>query len=271
MKKPFEWEEHPDKLVLHEFVPNGRTLEKGGNTRINHDSDDCSGDSTSLKIARRPDGKIVAYCFRCKRTGIFRGDMERELPRKMNGTYLSGVSYTAPSEREKFVLPGDMTYNFEAWPVQAKMFLKRAHLGQKDVTDWSIGFSPSLRKVVVPLYKKSTNTNLIDGLIGYQLRRVFDTDLSPKYLTRKNEEEYYELSRTNDDLLCIVEDKLSFIRCSEHVSTMCLFGTSLSAPMLGRISDNVGRKPILLLSILISTASFLLFFTSQLFPCTPSL
>jgi len=31
------------------------------------------------------------------------------------------------------------------------------------------------------------------------------------------------------------------------------------APILGRISDNVGRRPILLLSILASTASFILF------------
>ncbi|MDH5462135.1 MAG: MFS transporter [Candidatus Bathyarchaeota archaeon] len=31
------------------------------------------------------------------------------------------------------------------------------------------------------------------------------------------------------------------------------------SPMLGRLSDNVGRKPVLLLSILISSASFLLF------------
>jgi len=38
------------------------------------------------------------------------------------------------------------------------------------------------------------------------------------------------------------------------------------SPILGRVSDNVGRRPLLLLSILISTASFVLFALANSFP-----
>jgi MFS family permease len=39
------------------------------------------------------------------------------------------------------------------------------------------------------------------------------------------------------------------------------------SPILGRISDNVGRKPVLLISILTSVASFLLFALATSFSC----
>ena len=232
--KAFEWEEHPDRLGFKEFVPYGRTLLKGGFMRMNHTSSDCSGESASLIIRKHEDGWITGYCHRCKRKGTFTKDAERQLPVKVGSMYYSKIAWKQPSDNQPLSLPTDLTVAWSHWPLEAKLFCKKARITETDCDTFEIGWSPSLNKVVLPLYQPTDKGKV---LVGYQLRRVLQRDKGPKYLTRKSVKHYYKHFKTDSRVCCIVEDFLSGIRVGKYVSALCLYGTTLTPAMIMELSN----------------------------------
>lgn len=229
-QKPFlEWDEHPTQLEFKDFVPIGRLIALGTKTRINHNSKYCQGESKSLQIRRLRNGVIGAKCFRCGRYGVFKKDKEAVLPKKVDGRWFKDISYDEV-QNKPLALPKDLELEWDKWPVEAKSFLRHARLDEVDTFIRNIGYSPSLEKVVLPLYNNGRN------LIGYQLRRIFKEDTAPKYTTRKNAKDYFSFSHKTDNVCVVVEDYLSFIRCSKYVSTVCLFGTSMSHSVVKKLS-----------------------------------
>jgi hypothetical protein len=233
VKKParLKWDIHPTRLNWKEFVPQARGLDVGKSLRVNHNTEECSGESDCLVIRKMWTGILTGYCHRCHRKGVWRGDQERVMPVKKEGRFVKNISFNDFDMDKPLELPPDLTVAWSEWPVAARLFMRRAHLTETDSDIHNIGWSPSLGKVVMPLYDEEEDVNK-RRLLGYQLRRVLDNDKSPKYLTRKVVKNYYKHFRKTEDFCCIVEDYLSGIRVSKFVSSLCLFGTTITPAMM---------------------------------------
>lgn len=234
----YEWEDHPTRLSWKDFVPAGRQIEKGTKIRVNHNTKYCNGESNCLQIRRLRNGVIGAKCFRCGRWGTYKHDKDVDLPVNVNGRWFKNILYEGVTNEEIF-LPLDLELKWDNWPVEARSFLRHARIDEVVSFVRNIGYSPSLGKVILPLYEYSDDKNqqiIGSKLIGYQLRRVFKDDKAPKYTTRKSVKNYFAHSHKTDSVCVVVEDYLSFIRCSKFVSTVCLFGTSMSHAVVKALS-----------------------------------
>ena len=225
MNPSLKWDPHPTRLNFKEFVPIGKSLGRGGSIRINHDSSECRGESDSLIITHRPNGVIVGYCHRCGRGGTYKKFLERQLPKRVDGQFFKDVVHIPLTNSKDLSLPRDVTMAWSRWPIEAKMFFKKAYLTENDCDIYEFTYSHSLRKVVLPLYEETTKGK---KLVGYQLRRIFKDDNSPKYTTRKNVKNYFKHIRQSKRVCCVVEDYLSGVRVGNHVSSLILFGTVLT-------------------------------------------
>ena len=220
----FNSSERKESLLYKEFVPYTHTIALGNKIRVNHDTDSCRGESKSMLIHKHRTGVITAYCYRCGKFGKFSKDKEVNLPSRITGKWCTNVIFDQVGDQD-LKLPRDTQFFVKDWPVQAKTYFKKARMTTEQCEFWRMGYSPSLRKVVIPVYRNGV-------LIGYQLRRIFDEDPSPKYITRRTTKEFYKLFPKTGNTCVLVEDMLSAIRVSKFTTALCMFGTEVSHAMV---------------------------------------
>ena len=81
-------------------------------------------------------------------------------------------------------------------------------------------------------------------LVFYQLRKISERDLGPKYLAPAVDKATLTYAKSPESshgqvhgVVVVVEDILSTIRVGEHVHTVCLLGTSLSDAQAAYLSQ----------------------------------
>ena len=207
------------RLQPHEFM-NHAPDEAGTKVRVNHNSPNCRGNSTSMVIERKNDGTISAKCFRCGRYGR---DKDGNKPSMFN----------APKNIDRSTnLPNDLEYEWCEWGVHATTYVNKFGFSEADTTLAGIGWSPRLRRLIIPVSNRTAEN------AGW-IAKSFDQQ--PRYYTRTNTPENMYWQRENTDngepnSVLVVEDVLSALRGSEGISSFALLGTSLTNRMVRELS-----------------------------------
>lgn len=188
-----------------------------------------------LYIKRTVDGYLY-NCFHCGKSGGVRADSvegDRVRVRPTRSSYTPSPSHTR--------LPADCTHTWGEWHPRARGWVGR-YITKQEVTDHGLLYSPSLRRVVLPVHDSA-------GLVGYQTRKLFDDDRGGKYLTFSRRPQDFHLvcdGGKHNTTVVIVEDYLSAIKCSRYAASAALFGVSLKDSMLARLARTYANYLIFL-------------------------
>jgi hypothetical protein len=128
-------------------------------------------------------------------------------------------------------LPDDFQHSI---PQEPKDWLKSYEITDKEIVEHRIGWSSQYRGLIFPAF------DLYGNLLLYQRRRWpekdFHTEGRPELvdfiLGDKQESSGIESGRT----LCAVEDFVSTIKVARYTPTLCLWGSTLSASRIRRLS-----------------------------------
>lgn len=155
--------------------------------RVNHEGCTAGEDNRErLYIKRTEDGiTILAYCHNCGLSGFYiEGFTNVTTLRKSGSSFgarsLGGMGLSNDTSfKETLKLPDGLLTSTSHWPDTAcKIFRNMGGISSSVLRDYTISYDPRLRRLVYPLWTSA-------GLQGYQLRRVFDDDEYPKYLTER--------------------------------------------------------------------------------------
>lgn len=134
-------------------------------------------------------------------------------------------------------LPEDATKTID---FTALNWLSQYDITREEVIKHDLRWSPSRRWLVFPI-KGEGHT-----LLAYQARN-FNEGLVPKWLTFGDISETVHLLGLQNDPKCgilLVEDIVSAIKCSRHITTMPLFGSNLGLKTALRIK-NLTKKALI--------------------------
>ena len=194
-------------------------LAAGQKVRTNHNSVDCAGGSNSMLVERKDDNSISIHCFRCGGSGWFG-----------NRASISSLKARAAGKHAvqvcdgKYQLPADCTGEQEHWPPQARVFIRKAKLTDKEVAKYEITYSPHMGRVIIPVGVNRSGANV--SVDSYQARKVLPGDTGPKYLTYCNWPVPYYLPLAGETLV-FTEDALSAIRVGRFLPAIALLGVKL--------------------------------------------
>ena len=198
-----------------------------GSIRINHEDDHCSGSSKSLKIERKEDGTISAYCFRCGKRGFHTTDFSRvQAARKVSGFHV-GRDATARRGNDK---PRDATQATSTWPLPAISWLKQWGLTRDETTQNRIAYSPHFNRITFDISWDGEYN-------GYVARRVDPAGNGPKWLQFASTPYYQRCSEEGSDVLVLVEDVISAIRVARVADVIALLTTTLNDDTLAKIAN----------------------------------
>ena len=200
---------------------NHAPAEAGVKVRMNHASPHCSGNSKSMVVERKNDGTVSAKCFRCGQWG------------SDSKTYKPSM-FSAPENKIRSKdMPSDLTYKWSEWSVKATTYINKFGFTETDTTDAGIGWSKSLKRLVIPVKNRSTS------FAGWIAKSWED---NPRYYTATHIPEmmYYQVDKGGESVL-IVEDTLSAIRggqlrSSLQLSSFALLGTTMTNKMFRELS-----------------------------------
>jgi hypothetical protein len=208
-------------LDKEDYLPYAENLDTGEWIRINHDTDDCSGDSQSLKIERKDNGNVTAKCFRCGKFGSYNKDVIRS----------KKVKTELRSNTGSYTLPNDSSWDYGEWHPKVRLRLRGYGIKDEDCKRFKIGYSASLNRLILPVFDE-------DGLAFYQTKKCFEDDEnSSKYTTYRNRDKELIINPDSSETLVIVEDLFSGIRCGKILPTLVLFGNSISDLQLNKIKE----------------------------------
>lgn len=204
----------------------------GQQVRINHDACPAGADRRARLYVKNDGSATMAYCHNCGGHAVRRthGTKTRhvDLIKKLLAREEAAAVLTDEVE-----LPGDTTLQPHQFSDKAKAWLYGYNLTDKDIQDYSIGYSPSWGRVILPVYE--------DGkLIFWQGRRV-DSDSGEKYISvRSAKKPLFTAMPTDTSALwngtMIVEDMLSAIRCAMFGwPALALLGTSEPDDIVARL------------------------------------
>lgn len=214
------------QLRYTEFLDIGKTLDVGEVTRVNHDTDDCYGDSNSLLIERKDDGTISAKCFRCGKYGRYSKDVLRR-------TRSEGKAEGAIPERKSlggfrgkhWTIPKDAVNSVTDWPIHAYHWVRQYGITDDEIREHQIVYSDRLGRVILPVFDN-------EGLAFFQTRKIHDSDTKPKYLTYRNRNSFKVIMKAGSVIpspaIVLTEDLLSAIKCGRIIDSSPLFGTDIS-------------------------------------------
>ncbi len=132
----------------------------------------------------------------------------------------------APGEHEqayvdKIELPPDTTSEI---PPAGLAWLYKAGLEDIDIKRFNFGFSPTLQRVILPVYKRVAQGN--NKLVYYQARYLQKpSEKHPKYINvraKSRENIYFHADHLQEETVVLVEDILSAIRVGNHLPTLGL-------------------------------------------------
>lgn len=228
-----------ERLNWNDFVPHAPS-ENGEQIHINHDNCPAGQDTRQrLYIKRTDDGqRILAYCHNCSQSGSYRDNSFTNFSYgKRNHTTVAGTSSVCQHSSKGKYLPRDAETTIGEWPPQARLWIKRYGITQKEVNDNGLFYSSSYKRVGLPTW---VNGNLA----GVQYRRVFEEDRRPKYFGYGSAVatiHHTHSNHNNPTTIIIVEDKLSAIKCSRIVDACCLNGADLDDKIFLEIYRNYSK------------------------------
>jgi len=213
-------------LRTEEYMPYAPD-EIGQRVRVNHNSSDCAGDSSSMVVERKRDG-VYAKCFRC---GCFGSNREG----RVRGFFdAKKAESDVDVKHGAITMPYDSQGDTREWPSKARVWIRRARVTDDEVKRYGISYSARLGRIVLPVYD--------DGnMVGYQARKIHESDVGPKYYTRTSEPERMVFTVDNSnhpDTIVLCEDVLSAIRVGRFVSAGAILGTSTSNYSLSLLTQD---------------------------------
>jgi len=187
-------------LQFKEFVP--RAPDRGF-IRVEHGFG-CQGTSQALRIERKSDGGIKAYCFRCNESGSYSSKKTRLANLKKQ----FGTQVITRTEDKVFKMPAKLISDPKDFSLEALQWLNKYKITATEIHEHSILFNPSINRLVLPVYK--------DGELVLFMYRQLVEDGYPKYIVyqRDHKDSCGKLIDTGTNNVVIVEDMLSAIKCS---------------------------------------------------------
>ena len=230
-------------IPKEDYVDDAPTTELESPVNINHDSCKAGRDyKQRLYIWRKADGSVSSYCHHCGGSGYIKSGSTRNLYKLRKGSgVLRSMSTTASPEAK---LPFDYTQDLTKWSIPAKAWVFAGGLSALDIKRHKLGYSASLDRVVLPVYERISPI-----LNGWQGRELIKGG-TLKYITHKRRGIdlcfYSTCVKGKSDTVCIVEDVLSAIRCSEFVDGVAVLGTRYSNELIFNLTDGYSHVIIYL-------------------------
>ena len=211
-------------LKFSEFID--EAPESPGSVRINHDSDDCTGSSKSLKIERKEDGSIHAHCFRCGRSGLHRNKYQRVAQARADTRYTPSSFQTHSTN-----FPRDGTGDTSSWPAYARNWIKQWGITNEEIRENLICYSPHYDRLCFRVEFKGSYA-------GYCSRAVNPTDNRPKWLRFTDGNPWFKQHRDQDErsVLVLVEDIVSAIKVFRVADACALLTTSINTSTMSDIA-----------------------------------
>lgn len=208
---------------MQEWLKIAQNLPLGHKTRIKCPT--CGTDDNSM-IINHGLKAYNTYCFRCGEN-LFEMKGEQSLAELKRIKELNHNAYT--QKLSALELPSDYTTEI---PLQGRLWLYKGGITETVWKEYSIGYSASLCRVVLPIYSPKNE------LIWYQCRAVFNRQ-HPKYMQPKNTRKtilFKSISNSDCTRAIIVEDILSAIRVGKHSQTYSLLGTKITTAQANYLS-----------------------------------
>ena len=197
-------------ITVPDWVQIAKDLPVRHSTRYVHE---CSI-TTDAIITNRGNGYTL-YCFKCGHTD-YRSNGIRTLTELADIRKLNELA----QETQNIELPDDTTSNI---PLEYKSWLYKASLSNHTIMEAGIGWSPSLHRIVLPLYGSDNNLQYWQG------RAVIPNQV-PKYINPPYDKTrlIYTATNGNRDRVIVTEDILSAIRVGNHLPAVSIMGTATS-------------------------------------------
>ncbi len=174
-----------------------------------------------LYVTLKDSGEVLAYCHHCGARGRFSMDVSKYAVSPRTPTYAgSGV--------KKVTLPYDLVEDFTKFPSNVQGWITKYGITPREAEQASIGYSPSLDRVILPCYYKGE-------LEGFEARSI--TGAEPKSLHYGSRLQQAWPHLTNEKSICLVEDYLSGIKVNRFVNTHVNFGTHLTNDKVKRLKE----------------------------------
>ena len=176
--------------------------------------DSGCGNSASQLVSHSQNG-YSRHCFRCGEH-----EFKPHGQRRLSDLIRHQLEYKMINDKV-VALPDDYTLDV---PQHAMMWYVKVGISPDLARDHGIGYSPSLDRVVLPVYNRATGT-----LDAVQMRSV-DKNRKPKYLNPQGANVSRALFEVGESkgAVVVVEDILSAIKVGRVVPTASILGTSLT-------------------------------------------
>jgi DNA primase len=171
-------------------------VREGETVHIHHCKE--GNNNNRLYITNKGDCYLF-YCHHCGKSGKLTNKFSRVEKKKEK-----------PKEKvtHSVFLPTDLEYDPLKWPVEARLWPLKASLSNDQIKGAMMGWSPSKRRVYVPI-------NFAGEYRGYVARRIDDDD-SPKYITKikdgDKENFIFAMNTSQSGEVVLVEDILSCLK-----------------------------------------------------------
>jgi len=205
-----------NRLRHEEFMPHVPDA-PGPTSRVNHDSQSCSGQSRSMAVWMNNDGTYGAKCHRCGATGFSKAGKP------------SGFKSVPKSKKVRYEIPEDTEYDWAKWPVKSIAYVNKFGFDMSTTARYGIGFSHEMDRLIFPA------TNLAMKSPGWQAKS-FGT--GTRYITSTRFPQYMYTHLYNPEgtkAVIITEDLFSAIRARDVLSSFAVLGTGISDQMISEL------------------------------------
>ncbi len=207
-----------------EWTELAKALPVSHSTRVKCPS--CCGKKT-CSITNMGD-RYVRHCFKCKETG---SELAPPMtPQERRELHIAAQAFEATEP----ALPHDFTTDI---PVTGLLWLSKAGLNYHDIQEHKIGWSPELRRVVLPVYSRG-------GALACIQARSVEPFVRPKYLNQiwSGPRPMFrtDLKKSgNNGTVVLTEDIMSACRIAKTGTTaFSLLGTNLMDASIAEIAES---------------------------------
>jgi Toprim-like len=219
-----------DKTLLFHL---GQPLSDTQQIHVNHEGCPAGLDRKRRLYVKKVGDTILGYCHHCNSSGIAGTNSLKIKSIKDIKTKLYNQDAVTAALAVDF--PPDTVFSpISSWPIEARAWLYKYGLTDKQITELGIGYSKILDRVILPVWDSGT-------LAAWQGRRLKKDGSLPKYTT--NTCVSYEgfagtiNKGTSLNTVFVCEDLVSYYKMSyQGLSVVCLLGTSASPSALTFLS-----------------------------------
>lgn len=216
-------------LDVGSWLPQAEALEQGRKARVQHD---C-GEGTPMIVEHKEAG-WSAWCHRCGDKG-WKPKPAPTLGERIAARDAQRSADEAIRRDPRPPMPAD--FNIEQWPLQARVWLYKAGLFQRDIAELGAYFHERTGRVVLPVVDEGR-------LVYWQGRNVGLCPAgAPKYINPEVDRKELCPRYGQDGVIVLAEDILSAFRLGQVSEGWALMGTKLHTPVLARLIKE--GKPVL--------------------------